>query len=87
MYCKPANVGFCKTTVTFWELCTNFTKEMYINIYCTVFVVQLLMGEAGKEPVGTYYIVLNMKSDDANMNDLQFFKISRQLICDIYQGM
>jgi hypothetical protein len=45
------------------------------------------MGEAGKEPVGSYYIVLDVISDDANINDLQVFKLSRQLICDIYQGM
>jgi len=36
--------------VTFWELCTNLTQEMYKNIYCTVFFIQLLIREAGKEP-------------------------------------
>jgi len=36
--------------VTFWELRTNLTQEMYKNIYCTVFFIQLLMREAGKEP-------------------------------------
>jgi hypothetical protein len=45
------------------------------------------MREAGKEPVEKYDIVLNVKSEDGNMNDLQAFKLSRQLICYIYQGM
>ena len=30
-------------------------------MYCAVFLVQLLMGEDGKGPVGKYCIVLNMK--------------------------
>ena len=50
MYCKFANVSFWKPTVTFWELRTNLTQEMYKNIYCTVFFIQLLMREAEKEP-------------------------------------
>ena len=50
MYCTFANVSFCKPTVTFWGLRTNLTQEMYKNIYCTVFFIQLLMREAEKEP-------------------------------------
>jgi hypothetical protein len=38
-------------------------------MYYTVFLVQLLMTEAGKEPVEKYCIVLNVKLKDANMND------------------
>ena len=37
MYCQSAIVIFCKPTVTFWELSITFTKEMYKNMYCTVF--------------------------------------------------
>jgi len=49
MYCKFADVSFRKPTETFWELCTNLTQDMYKNIYCTVFFIQLLMREAEKE--------------------------------------
>jgi hypothetical protein len=45
----------------FWELRTNLTKEMYKNMYCTVFLVQLVMREGGEEPVEKYCIVLNVK--------------------------
>ena len=30
-----------------------------------------MMGEGGSEPVEKYYIVLNVKSEDASMDDLQ----------------
>jgi hypothetical protein len=69
MYGKSAIVSFCKLTLQFWELCTDLTKEMYKNIYCTVFLVQLQIREDGKEPVDKYYIARNLKSEDANMND------------------
>ena len=59
MYCKFANVSFWKPTVTFWELRTNLTQEMFKNIYCTVFFIQLLMREAGKKPDSE--ILLNVK--------------------------
>ena len=36
--------------MTFWELRTNLTQEMYKNIYCIVFFIQLLMRVAEKEP-------------------------------------
>ena len=42
--------GVSKPTVTFWELRTNLIQEVYENIYCTVFFIQLLMREAGKVP-------------------------------------
>jgi hypothetical protein len=50
MYCKSAIVSFCKPTVTFWELCTNLTKEMYKNMDCTVILVHFLVREGGEEP-------------------------------------
>ena len=52
MYCKSTIVSFYKPTLLFWELLTILTKEMYKNMYCAVFLVQLLMGETGKEPAG-----------------------------------
>jgi len=61
MYCKFANVSFCKPALTLWELRTICTKEMYRNMYCAVFLVQLLMGEDRKGPVVKYCIVLNVK--------------------------
>ena len=30
----------------------SLLKEMYKNMYCAVFLVQLLMGETGKESAG-----------------------------------
>jgi hypothetical protein len=36
-------------------------------------------GGGWKETVEKYCIVMNMRSEDANMNDLQVFKLSRQL--------
>jgi len=59
MYCKFANVSFWKPTVIFWGLRTILTQEMYKNIYCTVFFIQLLMREAGKKP--DREILLNVK--------------------------
>jgi hypothetical protein len=38
-------------------------------MYYSVLLVQLLMREAGMEPVEKYCIVLNVKLKDANMND------------------
>ena len=61
MYCKFANVGLCNPALTLWELRTVRTEEMYRNMYCAVFLVQLLMGEDGKGPVGKYCIVLKVK--------------------------
>jgi hypothetical protein len=37
-------------------------------MYCTVFLVQLVMREDGKEHVEKYYVLLNVKSDEGNMN-------------------
>jgi hypothetical protein len=45
------------------------------------------MTEGGEEPVEKYYIVLNVKCEDANMNEMQAFKLSRQLICDVYRNV
>ena len=56
-----ANVSFCKPALTFWELCTILTEEMYKNMYCAVVLVQLLMGEGGKEHVEKCCIVLSVK--------------------------
>ena len=50
MYSKYANISFCKPVLTFWELHTVLTGEMYNNMYCAVVLVQLLMGVGGKEP-------------------------------------
>ena len=61
MYCKFANVSFCKTALILWELCTILTEEMFRNMCCAVFLVQLLMGEDGKGHVEKYCIVLNVK--------------------------
>jgi hypothetical protein len=69
MYCKSAIVLFCKPTVTLWELCTNLTKQIYRNVYCAMVLVQLLMWQAGKEYVEKYCVVINVKSDVANVND------------------
>jgi len=74
MYCKSAVFSFWKPTVTFWELCTNLTKEIYKNRCHTLSFVQLQMREAGKEPVEKYYIVFIVKSEDANMNDCKHSK-------------
>jgi hypothetical protein len=38
-------------------------------MYYPVFCIQLLNGDGGEEPVEKYYIVLNVKCEDANMND------------------
>jgi hypothetical protein len=38
-------------------------------MYYSVFLVQLLMREAGMEPVEKYCIVPNVKLKDANIND------------------
>jgi hypothetical protein len=84
MYCKFAIVNFNKPTVTLWELRTNLTKEMYRNMCYLVVLVQLLMRRAVKDPVDKYYIVLDVKLEDAIMNDCK--QLSRQLICDI-QGV
>jgi len=75
MYCKSAVFIFWKPTLTFWELCTKLTKEMYKNMCHTLSFVQLLMREAGKEPVEKYYIVFIVKSEDAIMNDCKHLKI------------
>jgi hypothetical protein len=61
MYWKSAIVILCKPTLTFWELCTTLTKEMYKIVYYTVICIQLLNGEGGEEHVEKYYIVLNVK--------------------------
>ena len=61
MYCKFANVSFCKPALTLCELRTVRTEEIYRNMYCAVFLVQVLMGEDGKGPVEKYCIVLNVK--------------------------
>jgi len=61
MYSKSANVNFCKPALTFWELCTVLTVEMYRNVYCVVVLVQLLMGEGGKERVEKCCMVLSVK--------------------------
>jgi len=42
---------------------------MYKIMYCTVFLVQVLMREAAKEPAEKYCLAINVKSEDANMND------------------
>jgi len=68
MYCKSANVNFCKPALPFWELRTVLTEEMYKNMYFAVHLVQLLMGENGKEPFEKCCIVLNVKCYDGNMN-------------------
>ena len=47
--------------MTFWELRTVLTEEMYTNVYCAVVLVQLLMGEGGKERVEKCCIVLSVK--------------------------
>jgi len=49
MYCKSAIVSFCKPTLPFWELIAILTEEMYKNMYCVVFLLQLLMGGGWKE--------------------------------------
>jgi hypothetical protein len=49
MYCESATFSFWIPTLTFWGLHIVLTKEMYKNMYCAVFLVQLLMGEGGKE--------------------------------------
>jgi len=59
MYCKSTNVSFCKPALTLWELRTVLTVEMYRNVYCFVVLVQLLMGEGGKEHVVKCCIVLS----------------------------
>jgi len=61
MYCKTANVSFCKPALTLWELRTSLTEEMYRDVYCVVVLVQLLMGEGGKERVEKCCIVLSVK--------------------------
>ena len=48
-------------------------------MYCTVFLVQLVMREGGKGPVEKYCMVLNVKSADANMNDLQASQIFKTI--------
>ena len=60
MYCKSANVSFCKPALTLWELRTIRTEEMYRNMLCCVFGT-VTDGEDGRGPVGKYCIVLNMK--------------------------
>ena len=59
MFCKLAVVSFCKLTLTFFELRTTLTKDVYKNMYCTGSLVQLLMRGVGKEPVEKYFIVLH----------------------------
>ena len=61
MYCKSVNVSFCKPALTFWELRTVLTEEMYKNTYCAAVLVQLLMGEGGKERVEKCCVVLSVK--------------------------
>ena len=61
MYCKSANVSFYKIALTFWELCTVLTKEIFKNMDCAVVLVQLLVGEGGKEHVEKCCIVLSVK--------------------------
>jgi len=69
MYCKSEIVSFCKPTLTFWELCTNLTREIYRNMCYPLVLAQLLMREVGKGPVEKYYVVLNVECEDLNMND------------------
>jgi len=61
MYCKSAKVSFCKPALTFWELGTVLTEEIYSNVYWAVVLVQLLMGEGGKECVEKCCIVMSVK--------------------------
>jgi len=61
MYSKSAIVNFCKPALPFWELCTVLTVEMYRNVYCVVVLVELLMGECGKERFEKCCIVLSVK--------------------------
>ena len=68
MYCKSANVSFCKAALTFWDLHTVLTEELYRNVYCVVVLVELLLGEGGKECVEKCYIVLSVKCEGANVN-------------------
>jgi hypothetical protein len=86
MYCKSAIFGFWKRTATFWELRTALTMEMYKTMCYPVFLYRYWW--VGWK--GTCWEILhrlNVKSEYTNMNDLQAFKLSRQLNCDIYQGM
>ena len=53
MYCKSANVRFCKPALTFWELRVVLTEEMYRNVYWVVVLVQLLRGREGVGWKGT----------------------------------
>ena len=61
MYCRSTNVSFCNPALTYWELCSVLTEEMHSNVYCVVVLVQLLMGEGGKERVEKCCIVLSLK--------------------------
>ena len=83
MYCKCANVSFCKPALTLWGLRTVCREEMYRNMYCAVFLVQLLMGEDGKGPAGKYCIVLNVKWWGANVNGCRPLNFQ---FCGVYQG-
>jgi hypothetical protein len=49
---SKCTVSFCKPTLTFWELLTAPTKEIYKNMYCTVLCIQLVMCKVGKGPAG-----------------------------------
>ena len=83
MYCKSAHASFCKPALTFWELRTIFTEERYKNVYCDVV---LLVMEAGNKRAMEI-----LRATEREMwrscEWQQAFKLARQLICDIYQGM
>ena len=93
MYCKSAHVSFCKPALTFWELRTVLTEEMYKNVYCAVVLVLM---EAGNEHAREI-----LRATEREMwrsyEWQQALKLSRQLMCetnskvqnirDLYRGI
>ena len=81
-----------KPKLTFWQLSTDLTKEMYKNVYCAVFwYIYFWGGGVGLGGwKGTCWELLHSAECEMlifKCEWLQAFKLSRQLICYIYQWM